>query len=70
MVELSIEFIFLMWYCLIELNDRAILCLQLDSKHEAAQAYVDAAHCYKKTSTNGVQWYLALIMFYAIDIVP
>ncbi|CAI0549636.1 unnamed protein product [Linum tenue] len=26
--------------------------MQLDSKHEAAQAYVDAAHCYKKTSTS------------------
>ncbi|XP_050210593.1 alpha-soluble NSF attachment protein 2 [Mercurialis annua] len=26
--------------------------LKLDSKHEAAQAYVDAGHCYKKTSTN------------------
>ncbi|WCJ19977.1 Alpha-soluble NSF attachment protein [Euphorbia peplus] len=26
--------------------------LKCDSKHEAAQAYVDAAHCYKKTSTN------------------
>ncbi|XP_048326600.2 alpha-soluble NSF attachment protein 2 [Ziziphus jujuba] len=26
--------------------------LKLDSKHEAAQAYVDAAHCYKKTSAK------------------
>ncbi|KAB5538635.1 hypothetical protein DKX38_016168 [Salix brachista] len=26
--------------------------LKLDSKHEAASAYVDAAHCYKKTSTS------------------
>ncbi|EXB25858.1 Alpha-soluble NSF attachment protein [Morus notabilis] len=26
--------------------------LKLESKHEAAQAYVDAAHCYKKTSIN------------------
>ncbi|KAJ6720650.1 ALPHA-SOLUBLE NSF ATTACHMENT PROTEIN [Salix viminalis] len=26
--------------------------LKLDSKHEAASAYVDAAHCYKKTSTT------------------
>ncbi|KAB1214107.1 Alpha-soluble NSF attachment protein [Morella rubra] len=26
--------------------------LKLESKHEAAQAYVDAAHCYKKTSAN------------------
>lgn len=25
----------------------------MESKHEAAQAYVDAAHCYKKTSSNG-----------------
>lgn len=25
---------------------------KLDSKHEAAQAYADAAHCYKKTSTK------------------
>lgn len=30
-----------------------ILCLQLDSKHEAANAYADAAHCYKKTNTKG-----------------
>ncbi|KAG5014265.1 hypothetical protein JHK86_026526 [Glycine max] len=27
--------------------------LQLDSKYDAANAYVDAAHCYKKTSTSG-----------------
>ena len=27
--------------------------LQLDSKHEAANAYVDAANCYKKTSNKG-----------------
>ncbi|KAJ7961130.1 Alpha-soluble NSF attachment protein [Quillaja saponaria] len=27
--------------------------LKLDSKHEAANAYVGAAHCYKKTSTKG-----------------
>ncbi|MED6113804.1 hypothetical protein PIB30_074251 [Stylosanthes scabra] len=26
--------------------------LKLESKHEAAQAYVDAAHCYKKTNIN------------------
>ncbi|KAJ1401134.1 Tetratricopeptide-like helical domain superfamily [Sesbania bispinosa] len=26
--------------------------LKLESKHEAAQAYVDAAHCYKKTKIN------------------
>ncbi|WRX21116.1 hypothetical protein QQP08_013603 [Theobroma cacao] len=26
--------------------------LKLESKHEAAQAYVDAAHCYKKTATK------------------
>ncbi|KAJ6902400.1 hypothetical protein NC651_020013 [Populus alba x Populus x berolinensis] len=29
--------------------------LKLDSKHEAASAYVDAAHCYKKTSTTDIQ---------------
>lgn len=29
------------------------LYLQLDSKHEAANAYADAAHCYKKTNTKG-----------------
>ncbi|KAK7287184.1 hypothetical protein RIF29_00287 [Crotalaria pallida] len=27
--------------------------MKLDSKYEAANAYVDAAHCYKKTSTKG-----------------
>lgn len=27
--------------------------LQLESKHEAASAYVDAANCYKKTSSKG-----------------
>ncbi|RZB94254.1 alpha-soluble NSF attachment protein 2-like isoform X1 [Glycine soja] len=27
--------------------------LKLDSKYDAANAYVDAAHCYKKTSTSG-----------------
>ncbi|KAI4306517.1 hypothetical protein L6164_029788 [Bauhinia variegata] len=26
--------------------------LKLESKHETAQAYVDAAHCYKKTNIN------------------
>jgi len=26
----------------------------LESKHEAAQAYVDAARCYKKTNINGM----------------
>ncbi|XP_004500538.1 alpha-soluble NSF attachment protein isoform X2 [Cicer arietinum] len=26
--------------------------LKLESKHEASQAYVDAAHCYKKTNIN------------------
>ncbi|CAA2945347.1 alpha-soluble NSF attachment [Olea europaea subsp. europaea] len=26
--------------------------MQLDSKHEAANAYADAAHCYKKTNTK------------------
>uniref|UniRef100_A0A6N2M1V8 Uncharacterized protein n=1 Tax=Salix viminalis TaxID=40686 RepID=A0A6N2M1V8_SALVM len=25
---------------------------ELDNKYEAASAYVDAAHCYKKTSTT------------------
>ncbi|KAL4561048.1 hypothetical protein LXL04_033210 [Taraxacum kok-saghyz] len=25
----------------------------LDSKHEAANAYVDAGHCYKKTNSTG-----------------
>ncbi|KAG4992888.1 hypothetical protein JHK87_026345 [Glycine soja] len=28
-------------------------CMYLDSKYDAANAYVDAAHCYKKTSTSG-----------------
>lgn len=37
-----------------EFNDSVFLCLQLESKHEAAQAFVDAAHCYKKTSINGI----------------
>lgn len=32
-----------------------MLCLQLDSKHEAANAYADAAHCYKKTNARGVK---------------
>jgi hypothetical protein len=27
--------------------------LQLDSKHEAASAYVDAANCYKKSNPTG-----------------
>ncbi|KAL2330628.1 hypothetical protein Fmac_018209 [Flemingia macrophylla] len=27
--------------------------MKLDNKHDAANAYVDAAHCYKKTSTLG-----------------
>lgn len=30
-----------------------MLCLQLDSKHEAANAY--AAHCYKKTNARGAK---------------
>ena len=28
--------------------------MQLDSKHEAASAYVDAANCYKKISIQGI----------------
>lgn len=27
--------------------------VQLDNKYDAANAYVDAAHCYKKTSKKG-----------------
>lgn len=30
-----------------------IFQVQLDSKHEAAGAYVDAANCYKKFSIQG-----------------
>ncbi|KAK9154063.1 hypothetical protein Sjap_001543 [Stephania japonica] len=30
-----------------------VLWFQLDSKHEAASAFVDAANCYKKTSSKG-----------------
>lgn len=30
-----------------------VLYLRLDSKHEAANAYAGAAHCYKKTNTRG-----------------
>ena len=29
---------------------------QLDSKHEAASAYVDSANCYKKVSSQGSFW--------------
>lgn len=31
-----------------------VLWFKLESKHEAASAYVDAAHCYKKTNMNGM----------------
>jgi len=33
--------------------DTIHLQVQLDSKHEAASAYVDAANCYKKYSIQG-----------------
>ncbi|XP_076889502.1 alpha-soluble NSF attachment protein-like isoform X1 [Bidens hawaiensis] len=29
-----------------------VFCLQVDSKHEAANAYADAGHCYKKTNSS------------------
>jgi hypothetical protein len=31
-----------------------VLWFKLESKHEAASAYVDAAHCYKKINMNGM----------------
>lgn len=36
------------------LESQFTLCSQLDSKHEAANAYADAAHCYKKSNTKGL----------------
>lgn len=30
--------------------------LQLDNKFDAAKAYVDASHCYKKTSRKGAYY--------------
>ncbi|KAJ6969051.1 hypothetical protein NC653_036885 [Populus alba x Populus x berolinensis] len=39
--------------------------LKLDSRHEAATAYVDAASCYKKTSTKGaISCYLQAVDIY------
>ena len=29
-------------------------CVQVDSKHEAANAYAEAGHAYKKTSPKGM----------------
>lgn len=36
------------------LESRFPLRSQLDSKHEAANAYADAAHCYKKSNIKGL----------------
>lgn len=30
-----------------------VFIVKMESKHEAAQAYVDAGNCYKKTSVRG-----------------
>jgi len=38
-------------------------CMQVDSKHEAANAYAEAGHAYKKTSPKGMFGILSSHLF-------
>lgn len=44
------------------------LVLQADSKHEAATAYADAAHCYKKTNTKGLYGVTSITQWVLLEI--
>lgn len=50
--SLEANFVSLGWFIRM-ISLLQLYVLQLDSKHDAANAYVDAANCYKKTSKKG-----------------
>ena len=44
--------------------EAAQLQLNLQSKHEAGQRYVDAGNCFKKTDVEGINDYFTIFHFY------